>query len=219
MFVTFEGGEGAGKSTQLQLLAEELRRADIPHITTREPGGSAGAEEIRQLIVSGDAEHFDAETETLLILAARMHHVRHTIEPALLAGKWVLCDRFFDSTLVYQGLAKGMDEAWLTQLHSLLFANLRPDLTLYFDIDPAEGLARAAARGGTQQRFESLPIAFHQRLRDGFLALAEAQPQRIRVIDAAGSVTAVQQQVQQVIFGLNQSAGGLAESMGSAGIP
>lgn len=205
MFVTFEGGEGAGKSTQLRLLSQTLEQAGIAHITTREPGGSPGAEDIRRLIVSGEAGRWDAETETLLLMAARMHHVRHTIQPALDAGQWVLCDRFFDSTRVYQGIAKGLGEQWLSQLHSLLFGHLRPDLTLYFDIDPAAGLARSTARGDTEQRFESLPLDFHQRLREGFLALARQEPHRIRVIDAAGPMEAVQQQVQRAIPGLDNA--------------
>ena len=198
-FITFEGGEGGGKSTQLAFLADALAKAGIDHLTTREPGGSAGAEEIRALIVNGEPNRWDAVTETLLLMAARHHHVRQVIEPALGAGKWVLCDRFFDSTRVYQGIGKGVDAQWLESLYHMLFANLSPSLTLYFDIDPAEGLQRAAARRGTEHRFESMPLAFHQSIREGFLHLAKKEPARIQVIDASGPIAEVHERVLQVI--------------------
>ncbi len=184
-FITFEGGEGAGKSTQIKVVAEALARAGIPHILTREPGGSAGAEAIRELIVTGQADRWDPVTETLLIMAARNDHIFNTVQPALVAGTWVLCDRFLDSTRVYQGIAKQVNSAWLEQLHRLLFGSLLPDVTVLLDIDPSIGLQRAAERKGNEMRFEGLPLHFHQTLREGFLHLAQREPQRFVVVDAA----------------------------------
>lgn len=198
-FITLEGGEGAGKSTQLARLSDAMKRCGIDHVTTREPGGSEGAEAIRALIVQGEAGRWDAVTETLLLMAARHAHVTEVISPALAEGKWVLCDRFIDSTLVYQGFSKGVDSDWLIQCHRLIFGNLMPDLTLYFDIDPAEGLTRTAARNSTEHRFESMPLSFHQRIREGFRHLAKTQPTRIRTINAAESLDKVHENVLTII--------------------
>lgn len=190
-FISVEGGEGAGKSTQISLLSAALNTAGIAHITTREPGGSDGAEAIRQLIVTGAQDRFDPISETLLIMAARAHHVQAIIKPALRDGIWVLCDRFFDSTRVYQGVAKGVGDAWLQQLHHTIFGNLSPDVTLLYDIAPDIGLKRALSRKGNETRFEELPLSFHHALRQGFLAIASAEPQRLVVIDASDSASAV----------------------------
>lgn len=184
-FVTIEGGEGAGKSTQIKLLSSSLTQAGIEHILTREPGGSEGAESIRALIVTGDKDRWDPVTEALLIMAARAHHVQHTILPALEAGKWVLCDRFFDSTCVYQGIAKGLGLSWLRQLYALTIGAICPDLTLLYDIDPQIGVERAIARHGHETRFEDMPFDFHQALREGFLHLAKEEKERFIVIDAS----------------------------------
>lgn len=194
-FITFEGGEGAGKSTQIKLLGQALSAAGIAHHLTREPGGSEGAEAIRSLIVSGDAARWDAPTETLLLMAARADHVAKTIRPKLAAGEWVVSDRFFDSTLVYQGIAKGLGMAWIKQLHTLLFGNLAPDLTLILDIDPKLGLSRASKRTHNETRFEGMEISFHQRLRDGFHAIASAEPARCKIVDASADVASVHQAI------------------------
>lgn len=204
-FITFEGGEGAGKTTQLRLLAGSFAAAGIGCIATREPGGCPAAEEIRQLLVNGEANRWLPETEALLMLAARFEHVSHTIKPALARGEMVLCDRFFDSTLVYQGLAKGLGEAWLSQLQTALLGQITPSLTLYFDIDPQAGLNRTHARAGNEGRFESMPLAFHQQVRAGFLALCERHPQRMVRIDAHGDVAQLNRAVLAIVnarFGL-----------------
>ncbi len=192
-FITFEGGEGAGKTTQIQRLAEVFAHRNIGHLLTREPGGTPAAESIRSLIVTGDAGRWDAITESILLIAARHHHVTHAIAPALAAGKHVICDRFFDSTRVYQGIAKGVNMAWLESLTHLCIGTLEPDITFYLDIDPAIGLARTNARKGDENRFESLPLAFHQTLRDGFLSLAARFPERFITLDASQSQDAVHQ--------------------------
>lgn len=192
LFITFEGGEGAGKSTQINLMAEELTKSGHTVDITREPGGTPGAEAIRRLLVEGSADSWDAMTETVLFLAARLDHVRKRIIPALREGKIVLCDRFSDSTRVYQGVGKGMDDALIALLHAETIGEFKPDLTILLDIDPEEGLRRAGARAGNENRFESMDLAFHRRIREGFLALAKAEPQRFAIIDAAQPVERVQ---------------------------
>jgi dTMP kinase len=190
-FITIEGGEGGGKSTQIKRLARALDAAGQTVVTTREPGGSPGAEEIRALVVQGAPERWDPITEALLITAARREHVVRTIEPALAAGRWVISDRFADSTLAYQGYGRGIDRAALEALRRLAVGALVPDLTLILDLPVEIGLARARARAGQELRFEAMDTDFHQRLRQGFLAIAAAEPQRCAVIDADQSVDAV----------------------------
>ena len=185
-FVTFEGGEGAGKSTQAALLTEALQRAGIAARLTREPGGSAGAEAIRQILLDGADERWDAIGEALLLNAARRDHVLHTILPALAEKTWIVCDRFADSTLAYQGYGRGLPLAKLTILQQFTLGDLRPDLTLLLDLPVEEGLRRAARRPGSGDRFERLDREFHERLRRGFQDIAAADPQRCVVIDAAG---------------------------------
>ncbi|WP_374449288.1 dTMP kinase [Stella sp.] len=183
-FVTFEGGEGAGKSTQLARLADHLRRRGHEVLSTREPGGSPGAEAIRTLIVTGAVDRWDARTEALLVAAARRDHVERTIRPALARGAWVLCDRFFDSTAAYQGSAGGVDPAAIAWLRAFATDGLTPDLTIVVDVPVAVGMARVAARGeGQRQRFELRGAAFHERLRAAFHAIAAAEPERCRVVD------------------------------------
>ena len=194
-FITFEGGEGAGKSTQVALLARALEAAGQAVVVTREPGGAPGAEEIRKLIVEGAPERWDGLTEALLLNAARRQHVVRTIEPALAAGIWVACDRFADSTLAYQGYGHGIDRAALDALRRLAVGPLVPDLTLILDLPVAVGLARARARPGREQRFEAMDTAFHERLRQGFLAIAAAEPQRCIVLDATGAIADVHRAV------------------------
>jgi dTMP kinase len=190
-FITVEGGEGAGKSTQVRRLVEALGRAGIEALATREPGGSPGAEAIRSLLLEGETERWDAVGETLLFFAARRDHINQTIRPALDAGKWVICDRFTDSTIAYQGYGHGLPLADLTALQRFALGDFAPDLTLILDLPVTEGLVRAANRPGTADRFERLDQAFHQRLRVGFLAIAKAELERCAVIDAAGDVDTV----------------------------
>lgn len=194
-FITFEGGEGAGKSTQVQRLAARLRAAGHEVATTREPGGSPGAESIRDLVLRGDADRWSPVTETLLMYAARRDHVERVIRPALERGAWVVCDRFADSTRAYQGAAGGTDPALIAALERHVVEDTRPDLTLVFDLPPAVGLQRAHARAGAEMRFESKGLAFHERLRDGFRAIAAAEPDRCALIDATGSIEAVESAV------------------------
>jgi dTMP kinase len=206
MFISFEGGEGAGKSTQLRRLGAAFERAGLPVITTREPGGCDSAEQIRALLVSGDPDRWRPQTEALLMMAARSEHLERTIKHALDAQKWVLCDRFFDSTLVYQGHAKGLGEDWLWQLYRLLFGQMLPALTIYLDIDPALGLARTHSRDGCEARFEGLPLAFHQQVRAGFVSLAERSNGRIITVDAAANADAVHHHITRILndrFSLN----------------
>jgi dTMP kinase len=187
-FITLEGGEGAGKSTQIAALCGWLADRGITTVRTREPGGAAGAEEIRTLLVTGEPGKWDAITEALLMNAARRDHVMRTIRPALERGDWVVCDRFYDSTLVYQGAAGGVPMATLRTLIDMAVEDTRPDLTLILDIDPETGLARAGARagGGTggETRFERKGSSFHARVAQGFRDLASAEPERCVLIDA-----------------------------------
>jgi dTMP kinase len=194
-FITIEGGEGAGKSTQVDLLVAALDRAGIAAQRTREPGGSEGAEAIRRLLLEGADERWDAIAETLLFYAARREHVTRLITPALDRGVWVVCDRFADSTIAYQGYGRGLPLAELQALHSFALGDFAPDVTLILDLPVAEGLTRAARRSGNTDRFERLDHAFHERLRQGFHQIAAADPQRCVVIDASGDVETVHRAV------------------------
>jgi dTMP kinase len=200
-FVTLEGGEGAGKSTQLRLLAERLSATGIACLPTREPGGSPGAEAIRDLLLGPDSRRFDPLAEALLFGAARADHLAAAIRPALGAGRWVLCDRFADSTRAYQGAAGGLPVATITTLERLVVAETSPDLTFILDLDPALGLARAAARrgAGAADRFEGEQAEFHRRLREAFLAIAAAEPIRCAVIDATQPVDVIADTIWQVV--------------------
>lgn len=191
-FITFEGGEGAGKSTQVKRLAARLQGQGLEVVTTREPGGSPGAESIRDIVLKGAADRWSPVTETLLMYAARRDHIERVIQPALARGAWVVCDRFADSTRAYQGAAGGTDPGLIAALETYILDGVRPDLTLVFDVAPDVGLERAHARAGAEMRFESKGMAFHQRLRDGFRAIAEGEPDRCAVIDAAATMDAVE---------------------------
>jgi dTMP kinase len=182
LFITFEGIDGSGKSTQCRLLAETLQAAGREVVLTREPGGSPGAEEIRRLVLEGDPDKWSAETEILLFTAARRDHLERTIEPALAAGKVVICDRFADSTRMYQGLSRGDLRATVDQLHDMMIGR-EPDLTILIDMDPATGLSRAKGRQGTEERFEDFGLSLQEKMRAGFLALAQEFPDRFRVLD------------------------------------
>jgi dTMP kinase len=190
LFLSFEGIDGSGKSTQARALADRLRAQGRDVVLTREPGGSAGAEEIRRLLLTGAPDRWSAETEILLFTAARRDHLERTIRPALARGAIVVCDRFADSTRVYQGVTRGDLRALVDRLHALAIG-VEPDLTFLIDIDPATGLARATARAGTELRFESMGLATQERMRAAFLSLAAANPARVRVIDGAGAAADV----------------------------
>jgi dTMP kinase len=197
-FITLEGGEGAGKSTQIARLAERLRaRHEV--VTTREPGGAPGAEMIRKLLVEGPADKWDGTTEALLHFAARRDHLRTTVWPALEHGAWVISDRFADSTRAYQGWGHGLDLVTLERLYDVAVGAFRPDLTLILDLPVEVGLARAASRRGAETRYESLPREFHDRVRDGFLAIARNEPERCAVIDASQDIDAVANEIVRIV--------------------
>ena len=201
-FISFEGGEGAGKSTQIARLAAKLRAKGYDLVVTREPGGSQGAEAVRHVILSGAAEPFGPEMEALLFAAARSDHVEQLIAPAIARGSIVLCDRFLDSSRVYQGGAGDLDPGFMTALERVAVNGTIPDMTLIFDIDPAEGLKRANARRGdeTPDRFEKETLAVHQRRREAFLAIARSEPERCVVIDASASPDEVEDAVTAAVF-------------------
>lgn len=190
-FITLEGGEGAGKSTQISRLTEWLKGRGHLVMATREPGGAPGAEMIRKLLVEGPVERWDGTTEALLHFAARREHLRSAVWPALKKGTWVISDRFADSTMAYQGCGHGADHGMLHTLYGIAVGKFRPDLTLVLDLPVEMGLARAAARRGSETRYESLPIEFHERVRAGFLDIAAADPERCVVIDATRSIDAI----------------------------
>ncbi|WP_425046198.1 dTMP kinase [Primorskyibacter sp. S87] len=197
-FITFEGIDGSGKSTQARLLAEHLKANGRDVVLTREPGGSSGAEEIRKLVLEGDPERWSAETEILLFTAARRDHLERTIRPALASGKVVICDRFADSTRMYQGLSRGDLRPVVDQLHSLMIGQ-EPDLTLLIDMDPDTGLSRAKARQGTEERFEDFGPDLQRRMRAGFLALAKEFPDRFRVVDGGRDIETVAKDVADIV--------------------
>ncbi|WP_176015256.1 dTMP kinase [Victivallis sp. Marseille-Q1083] len=205
-FITFEGPEGAGKTLQIQLLQQSLMKRNIDCLVTREPGGTPLAEEMRRILKfhQGEEPVFDT-TELLLFSASRSQHVRFRIEPALAAGRVVLCDRFTDSTLAYQGYGRGLDLQWLRCLNDFATGGLRPDLTLLLDIAPEVSLERtghrAAAEAG-RDRIENAGQAFHRRVRDGFLALAAAEPGRIRRVDGARPVESVRQEIEELVHAI-----------------
>ena len=198
-FITFEGGEGAGKSTQIALLADWLDSRGLTVTRTREPGGSPGAEEIRKLLVDGPVERWDPVSEALLHFAARRSHLQETVIPALEGGRWVLCDRFADSTMAYQGYGHELGHAPVEALTELVVGDLRPDLTLILDLSVDEGLARAKKRADAHSRYERMTREFHERVRQGFLEIARREPGRCAVIDAAADPDQVQAAVQQTL--------------------
>ncbi|WP_299023514.1 dTMP kinase [uncultured Sulfitobacter sp.] len=197
LFISFEGIDGSGKSTQLTRLAEHLRSTGHQVVVTREPGGSDGAEEIRALVLQGDPDRWSAETEILLFTAARRDHLERVIRPALAAGKIVICDRFADSTRMYQGLSRGDLRATVDKLHDLMIG-VEPDLTLLIDMDPTEGLKRAKGRNGAEERFEDFGTSLQEAMRTGFLALAEEFKGRFRIINGAQSMDSVAADIRKV---------------------
>ncbi len=189
-FITIEGGEGTGKSTHAKLLCDALRAQGLAVVCTREPGGSPGAEEIRRLLVSGEPDRWDAMTEALLFCAARRDHLVKTVQPALARGEWVVSDRFADSTAAYQGFAQGLGQNVVERLHEMVAGGCVPDLTVILDVPADIGLSRARARGGG--RYESMDTSFHEKLREGFLAIARRELGRCVVVDARPEPDVVQ---------------------------
>ncbi len=208
-FITFEGGEGTGKSTQAAMLALRLESLGLRVRLTREPGGSPGAEIIRHVLLSGAAKPLGPEAEAMLFAAARDDHIRCTILPALEAGHWVICDRFADSTRVYQGALGDVDQRLIKALERVSLGDLYPDLTLVLDVPVALGLKRAARRRGSANpdRFEAETIDFHDKLRQAYLALAAAEPDRCVIIDASAPKEKVARQVWKAVNSRLQPAG------------
>jgi dTMP kinase len=203
-FVTFEGGEGAGKSTQIARLAERLAARDFDVRRTREPGGPTDgsieqAVTLRKLLVEGDPGRWSPRSEALLNYAQRVEHVNRFVDPALAAGAWVLCDRFADSTMAYQGYAHGLGPAFVKALHRVSLGAFKPDFTLILDLPVADGLKRAGARAGVETRFERFGRDFHERVRKGFRAIAKAEPKRCVVIDARGTPDEVEARIWRAV--------------------
>ena len=198
-FITFEGGEGTGKSTQVALLGEALRKIDISVVLTREPGGSPGAEEIRNFLVNGEVNRWSPMSEALLNYAARVEHLDKTIYPALEQKSWVISDRFSDSTIAYQGYGHGVDSLVLNSLSHILIGEFKPDLTFIFDLDLEIGLARASARGEGEDRYERMGRDFHERLRQGFLDIALEDTERCCVIDASLPINQVASIIRKLV--------------------
>lgn len=197
-FITLEGGEGAGKSTQVRRLVGTLEKAGIEAVATREPGGSTGAEQIRQLLVDGSVERWDAMAEALLHCAARRDHLVQTLKPALESGRWVVSDRFADSTVAYQGYGHGLGADTIRTLNRLAVGDFAPDLTVIIDLPVEEGLKRAGERGG-HARYESMSRDFHERLRQGFLEIAKEEPQRCVVVDGTAAIEDVERAIRSAV--------------------
>jgi dTMP kinase len=200
-FITLEGGEGAGKSTQARLLADWLGQKEISVALTREPGGTPSAEDIRNLLVTGEVGRWDSLTETLLHYAARREHMARLILPALDAGQWIICDRFIDSTTAYQGYGQGIDLGVIARLHETVLGAFAPDLTLILDVAPETRRARTAARPGNEDRYERMNEAFHDRVRAGFHAIAAAEPNRCVIIAADRDIGTVSAAIKEAIAG------------------
>lgn len=198
LFLSFEGIDGSGKSTQARMLADKLREMGRNVVLTREPGGSPGAEEIRALVLQGDPDRWSAETEILLFTAARRDHLERTIRPALEAGKVVICDRFADSTRMYQGLSRGDLRGTVDALHDLMIG-VEPDLTILIDMDPKEGLSRALSRNGVEERFEDFGEGLQEAMRAGFLALAQEYAARYVTINGAREINVVADDVLNAV--------------------
>lgn len=194
-FITFEGGEGSGKSTQIRLLADHLSEKGLDCVTTREPGGTESGDAIRKILVTGENRRWSPESEALLHSAARHSHLTKTIWPALRRGAWVISDRFADSTMAYQGIAMGLGEDSIKWLYEFTVGKLSPDLTLILDLPVEVGLARALKRGSNENRYEKMELDFHQRVRMAFLEIAKSNPSRCIVVDAQSKVDEVQQKI------------------------
>ena len=211
--ITFEGGEGAGKTTQAKMLAEALEGAGIETLMTREPGGTFGAEAIRDLVLEGTSDRWSGMTELLLMYAARLDHVEKLIKPALERGVWVISDRFSDSSMAYQGYARELGLEKVKALHEAVMDGFEPDLTILFDIDPILAQKRVETRGEDLSRFDAESITFHNTLRQAFLDIAEANADRIFTVDAAASRDGVQ---TRILFAVSQKYPELAGKLGSS---
>ena len=198
-FITLEGGEGAGKSTQVRLLKKALEESKVEVIITREPGGSTGAEEIRELLVTGEPGRWDGMSEALLNFAARRDHLVKMVWPALERGAWVISDRFADSTIAYQGYGHGLDLDALYQLWDVAIDGFRPDLTFVLDLPVETGLKRAIGRGDGEDRYERMATEFHHKLKNGFLEVAAKEPKRCAVINADRSIEDIQADMQNIV--------------------
>ena len=199
VFITLEGGDGTGKSTQVRMLQESLAAFGLTCITTREPGGTEDAEKIRNLLVHRDGGQWDPLSEALLFSAARREHLVGKIWPELEKGSWIVSDRFMDSTRVFQGVGHGLDRSVIEDLYSKIAGDFEPDLTIILDLPAEEGLRRSGSRGDSEDRFERLGLAFHQKLRQGFLDIAKEYPARCVVIDASQDIETIHSQIMQVI--------------------
>lgn len=209
-FITFEGGEGSGKTTQIKLATDWLRKRGMPVLSTAEPGGTPLGRKIREILLNRGSWTIGAGAELLLFAAARAQHVGETIFPALERGEWVLCDRFADATLAYQGFGRGLDAGFIRMLNAFSSQALKPEMTMLFDLPVEAGLARAKKRTAgvrteaAEDRFEQEERAFHGRIREGYLSLAAAEPERFRIIDGAGSVEAVHREVCRCLEALQR---------------
>lgn len=205
MFITLEGIEGSGKTTQLRHIADFLRRKGQECIVTREPGGTRIGEKIRRILLAPDSSDMDSLTELLLYTADRVQHVKEILIPALSVGKTVLCDRYLDAMLVYQGYARGLDIELIERLHRLVLADLKPDITILLDLSPEEGLSRAwkqidnGTRTGTETRFENEAVVFHEKVRTGYLALAQKEPDRFHIVDATQDRETVRKEILKAL--------------------
>jgi dTMP kinase len=206
-FITLEGSEGSGKSTNLAFIHQQLQAAGLDVVLTREPGGTPLGEQIRELLLDHRQQAMHSDTELLLMFAARAQHIREVILPALERGQWVLCDRFTDATYAYQGAGRGIDEGRIGQLEQWVQGDLRPDLTFFLDLPVSQGLARAGERG-EPDRFEREQIDFFERVRQGYLAQAAGHPQRYRLVDASVPLEQVQAQLTQQISDYLQAQNG-----------
>ena len=202
LFITFEGGEGVGKSTQIRVFREFLEKSGLQVVMTREPGGCDNALALRKMLVEGDADRWDGLSETLLYSAARNEHLREVIRPELKGGRWVICDRFADSTHVYQGEGRGMPYDVLQYVSNIVVKDTWPDLTFILDMPAESGLFRARGRQENmfENRFESIEDSFHMRVREGFLKIARENPDRCRLINADGTIEEVHERIKQALF-------------------
>lgn len=198
-FITFEGGEGSGKSTQIKLLADWLKHQNIDVILTREPGGTQSAEALRSILLTGDPDRWDGMSELLLLYAGRHDHVEKLIKPALAKGTWVLCDRFADSTMAYQGYGHGLGVETVSAIHKIALGDFKPDLTLLFDIPVDLGLQRAVERRGDEMRYEEMDISFHDKLRAGYMEIAKSNPKRCEIINADQTIELVREDIRDTI--------------------
>ncbi|MGY8986663.1 MAG: dTMP kinase [Sphingomonadales bacterium] len=198
-FITIEGGEGTGKSTQIKRLLKKLKTEGLEVIETREPGGSIGAEKIRELVIGGNTDNWDPISEILLLCAARRHHMKEVILPALFEGKWVICDRFLDSSMAYQGIAQGLGEARINNLSEFTLEGFMPDLTLVFDIPVEVGLKRA--KSVEINKYERMDLSFHNKIRNAFIKIAAQNPERCVLIDAEADIKTITDEAWGVIKG------------------